>query len=573
VQIPGYWQMVKVYDGNLTDNISYAIDSSGSIWYWGSSIGPKPVLLDNSSEYSDFSFSGRAFDPTPTPSISVTPSLTPSISPSVSLSSTTTPTPTLTQTSTRCLLLNTNLLTNGGFDSMLVNTDTVAGSRYTLSNWDNNNIIISGPLQFEGYSSPTSDGSLYSIVLNSSNINPGWISQEFYTNIGDSYLVKFSYSTATTVENSVKSSRNLTVAVGDGTNWDNQNALGGLDDIKETFIFDENAYLDHGLDNMKWKFGFLKFTATEVVSRITLYNDDKLNDGGIVLGSISVCGEPNLTNTPTPSITPSNTATISLTPTNTPTISVSPSISLTPTSTFTPTVTRTVTPGLTATPTASITYTPTCTPTISLTPTRTSTPTPTKTNTPTISLSATTTATPTLTPSNSPTQTVTPSNTATPTPSPRLVDVLSASQTKKSAIVGLANNKNWTQTFTNKVSGRLSKIQILFAGSYSGTGTLQFFNGKYTGQNPVYSQSVSVNGNNNYQFNTWMINSGSDINLTIGSVYTFRFVPNNDLPDPYGMVISTNEAYTEGAFCEDDSCLKIGRDLTFNVYVGVMATN
>lgn len=573
VQIPGYWNMVKVYDGNLTDNISYAIDSSGSVWYWGSFIGPKPVLLDNSSEYSDFSFSARAFDPTPTPSITVTPSLTPSITQSVSLSATTTPTPTLTQTSTRCLLLNTNLLTNGSFDSMLINTDAVAGNRYSLSNWNSNNIIISGPLQFKGYSNPTSDGSLYSIILNSSSTNPGWISQEFYTNIGDSYLVKFSYSTATTIENSVRSSRNLTVAVGDGTNWDNQNALGGLDDVKETFTFNENEYLNHGLDNMKWKFGFLKFTATEVISRITLYNDDKLNNGGIVLGSISVCGEPNLTNTPTPSITPSNTTTISLTPTNTPTISVSPSISLTPTCTLTSTVTRTVTPGMTATPTATITETPTNTPTISFTPTRTSTPTPTKTNTPTISLSPTTTATPSLTPSNSPTQTITPSNTATPTPSPRLVDVLSASQTKKSAIVGLANNKNWTQTFTNKVSGRLSKIQILFSGSYSGTGTLQFFNGKYTGQNPVYSQSVSVNGNNNYAFSTWIINSGSDINLTIGSVYTFRFVPNNDLPDPYGMVISTNEAYTEGSFCEDDACLKTGRDLTFNVYVGVMITN
>lgn len=573
IQIPGYWNMIKIYDGNLTDNISYGIDFYGSVWYWGSFIGPKPVLLDNSSEYSDFSFSARAFDPTPTPSISVTPSLTPSITQSVSLSATTTPTPTLTQTSTRCLLLNTNLLTNGSFDSMLINTDAVAGNRYSLSYWNSNNIIISGPLQFKGYSNPTSDGNLYSIILNSSSTSPGWISQEFYTNVGDSYLVKFSYSTATTIENSVRSSRNLTVAIGDGTNWDNQNALGGLDYIKETFTFNENEYLNHGLDNMKWKFGFLKFTATEVISRITLYNDDKLNNGGIVLGSISVCGEPNLTNTPTPSITPSNTTTISLTPTNTPTISVSPSISLTPTCTLTSTVTRTVTPGMTATPTATITETPTSTPTISFTPTNTSTPTPTKTNTPTISLSATTTATPSLTPSNSSTPTVTPSNTATPTPSPRLIDVLSASQTKKSAIVGLANNKNWTQTFTNKVAGRLSKIQILFAGSYSGTGTLQFFNGKYTGQNPVYSQSVSVNGNNNYAFSTWIINSGSDINLTIGSVYTFRFIPNNDLPDPYGMVISTNEAYTEGAFCEDDACLKTGRDLTFNVYVGVMITN
>lgn len=572
VKINGLWKTAKIYDGNLTDNISYAIDIYGYVWYWGSFIGPKPVILDNSNTYSDFSFSGRTFDPTPTPSISVTPSLTPSVSPTQSLSATVSATPTLTQTSTRCLLLNTNLLTNSSFDSMLINENASAGYKYQLLNWESNNIRISGPLQFTGYSTPTSDSSKYTIILNSDSQSPGWISQEFYTNVGDVYLIKFAYSSAIDINILNKSLRNLVVSVGDGSSWDYQNPIGGLDDAKEVFVFDETKFDNHGWNNMKWKFGYLKFTASAIISRIVFYNDDKLNNGGIVIGSTSICGEPNLTNTPTPSITPSNTPTISLSPTNTPTISVSPSISLTPTNTNTPSVTNTVTPGLTATPTATITETPTVTPSISVTATCTSTPTRTTTNTPTISLSPTTTSTPTQTPSNSPTQTITPSNTATVTPSPKLVEVLSASQTKQSAIIGLDNTKNWTQTFVNKVAGRLSKIQVIFSGSYNGTGTLQFFEGKYTGQNPVYSQSVTVVGTNSQLFTNWIINNGSDINLKIGSSYTFRFVPDNNLPNPYGMVISTNDQYADGAFCEDESCLKSGRDLTFNIYVGIMST-
>jgi len=74
----------------------------------------------------------------------------------------------------------------------------------------------------------------------------------------------------------------------------------------------------------------------------------------------------------------------SLTPTNTPTITH------TPTDTRTPTVTATNTPTSTPTPTA----TPTNTPTSTLTPTETSTPTATSTNTPTPTQTATATNTP-----------------------------------------------------------------------------------------------------------------------------------------------------------------------------------
>jgi hypothetical protein len=96
------------------------------------------------------------------------------------------------------------------------------------------------------------------------------------------------------------------------------------------------------------------------------------------------------TPTPTPSVTPSNTPTTTLT------------------STPTPTTTLTSTP----TPTTTLTATPTETPTN--TPTTTNTETPTNTPTGTADVTPTPTETPTGTPSQTPTDT--PSSTSTPTP-------------------------------------------------------------------------------------------------------------------------------------------------------------
>jgi hypothetical protein len=121
---------------------------------------------------------------------------------------------------------------------------------------------------------------------------------------------------------------------------------------------------------------------------------------------------PTPTNTPTLSQTPTNTPTISITPTNTPTISTTPTntptISTTPTNT--PTISTTPTNTPTNTPTISIT--PTNTPTISQTPTNTPTLSETPTNTPTISQTPTNTPTISTTPTNTPTTTQTPSPSA-----------------------------------------------------------------------------------------------------------------------------------------------------------------
>ena len=136
---------------------------------------------------------------------------------------------------------------------------------------------------------------------------------------------------------------------------------------------------------------------------------------------------PLPTNTSTPTLTQSNTPTNTPSPTNT----VTPTPSLTPTSTPLPTNTSTPTPSYTplptntATPTLTQINTPTNTPsptnTVTTTPslTPTSTPLPANTSTPTPSYTPlpTNTSTPTLTPSSTPTKTASPTPTLTSTPS------------------------------------------------------------------------------------------------------------------------------------------------------------
>jgi hypothetical protein len=127
---------------------------------------------------------------------------------------------------------------------------------------------------------------------------------------------------------------------------------------------------------------------------------------------------PSPTFTPTPSATPSNTPS----PTFTPTPSATPSHTPSPTLTFTPT--PSATPSHTPSPTPSHTPSPTFTPTPSATPSHTPSPTLTFTPTP----SATPSHTPSPTPSHTPSPTFTPTPSATPshTPSPTFTPTPSA---------------------------------------------------------------------------------------------------------------------------------------------------
>jgi len=142
------------------------------------------------------------------------------------------------------------------------------------------------------------------------------------------------------------------------------------------------------------------------------------------LGATGTClplptNTPTMTQAPTKTFTPTNTAgpsptptfTKTFTPTRTPTFTITPGPSPTPTSTKTYTPTRTSTPTNTAGPSPTPTFTKTPKPTKTFTPTKT--PTPTNTDGPSPTPTSTKTYTPTKTVTPSPTITLTPTYTPT----------------------------------------------------------------------------------------------------------------------------------------------------------------
>jgi hypothetical protein len=157
----------------------------------------------------------------------------------------------------------------------------------------------------------------------------------------------------------------------------------------------------------------------EIQSGTTLYYCGRLPSADVGIdvniGDMCInntCPDSVLTQTPTPTQTPTITSTQIPTPTQTPTIT----LTQTPTPTQTPTITLTQTPTPTLTPTNTSTNTPTITPTETPTNTPTNTMTPTNTVTPTMTKTPTNTPTNTMTPTQTMTPTNTPTNTSTPTP-------------------------------------------------------------------------------------------------------------------------------------------------------------
>ena len=152
----------------------------------------------------------------------------------------------------------------------------------------------------------------------------------------------------------------------------------------------------------------------------------------------SVTGTPEVTTTPTSSVTPSVTGTpeVTTTPTSTvtPSVTGTPEVTTTPTSTVTPSVTGT--PEVTTTPTSSVTPSVTGTPEVTTTPTSTVTPsvtgTPEVTTTPTSTVTPSVTGTPEVT--TTPTNTPTPSVTETPEPTPAVTSTPTLTPTETTPI-------------------------------------------------------------------------------------------------------------------------------------------
>ena len=155
---------------------------------------------------------------------------------------------------------------------------------------------------------------------------------------------------------------------------------------------------------------------------------------------------PTISTTPDRSVTPTltRTPTETPTPTLTSTPTVTPTSTITPTSSITVTATSTNTPTNTQTPTVTQTPTKTTTTTSTVTPTKTKTPTATPTITKTTTNTVTPTSTKTSTPTNTATPTQTPTSTATPTPTPTLTST--STKTPTPTVTPTATN---TQTPTN----------------------------------------------------------------------------------------------------------------------------
>ena len=126
------------------------------------------------------------------------------------------------------------------------------------------------------------------------------------------------------------------------------------------------------------------------------------------------------------------------------------------------------------------------------------------------------------------------------------------------------------QSFTAGISGSLSKIDLMFCNTnvkVNGTGTLKVYTGQGTTGTLLLTQSVSVNGTA-YNFNqpfwqSWNLNTTP--NITVGSLYTFQFIPTQGggLTDPYLIQIYLPSIYAGG---QNYNLGTLG-DCTFRTYV------
>jgi hypothetical protein len=188
-----------------------------------------------------------------------------------------------------------------------------------------------------------------------------------------------------------------------------------------------------------------------------LFNPLDINIGFIF--SSDTVFTPQVTLTPTPSVTETSTPTPTPSVTETSTPTPTPSVTETSTPTPTPSVTETSTP----TPTPSVTETSTPTPTPSVTETSTPTPTPSVTETSTPTPTPTPSVTETSTPTPTPTPSVTETSTPTPTPTPSVTETSTPTPTPSASEIPISDNFTWS--FDDQTGSELNTYVILLNGS------------------------------------------------------------------------------------------------------------
>lgn len=126
-------------------------------------------------------------------------------------------------------------------------------------------------------------------------------------------------------------------------------------------------------------------------------------------------------------------------------------------------------------------------------------------------------------------------------------------------------NSVW-QSFTAGKTGALTEIDFGFFGNINGYGTLSVYVGEGISGEGLASlrKEVVCNGGD------CMIPFFFNVPVVAGQVYTFRFIPGYNIPDPYGIQIGAHNSYKYGSLGYDvfgTSNLLKSYDAVFSTFV------
>lgn len=130
------------------------------------------------------------------------------------------------------------------------------------------------------------------------------------------------------------------------------------------------------------------------------------------------------------------------------------------------------------------------------------------------------------------------------------------------------------QSFTAGLSGTLVEIEMGVFNPINGSGTLIIYAGPDTTGSILQNSTVSISCSSG----NCMAAFPCSVNITAGQVYSFRFIPGNGIPDPYGLQMENPGTYPGGEFAiiDPSGIYFDGFDQVFvthvNTTVGLLST-
>ncbi len=121
------------------------------------------------------------------------------------------------------------------------------------------------------------------------------------------------------------------------------------------------------------------------------------------------------------------------------------------------------------------------------------------------------------------------------------------------------------QSFTAGITGTLVEIDMGVFNTINGVGVLKIYAGQDTTGTLLQTTPVTVNCPSGACFTNFTTN----VAITSGNVYSFRFIPGTGIPDPYGVQIEAPGTYTGGQFeiIDPSGVYTTGFDQVFRTYV------